>query len=59
MSDEERPERGSLVLESEQMVEDEELWEDDGSDDYLGWYCVRTDPFPCPATGLHVRRRVT
>ena len=56
MSDEERPERGSLVLESEQMVEDEELWEDDGSDDYLGWYCVRTDPFPCPAAGLHVRR---
>ena len=33
------------------MVEDEELWEDDGSDDYLGWYCVRTDPFPCPAAG--------
>ena len=24
------------MLESEQMVEDEELWEDDGSDDYLG-----------------------
>ena len=33
------------------MVEDEELWEDDGSDDYLGWYCIRTDPFPCPAAG--------
>ena len=40
-----------MVLESEQLVEDEELWEDDGSDDYLGWYCVRTDPFPCPAPG--------
>ena len=39
------------MLDSEQMVEDEELWEDDGSDDYLGWYCVRTDPFPCPAPG--------
>ena len=51
MDDEERPQRGSLTLESEQMVEDEELWEDDGSDDYLGWYCVRTDPFPCPAAG--------
>ena len=51
MGDEERPERGSLVLESEHMVEDEELWEDDGSDDYLGWYCIRTDPFPCPAAG--------
>ena len=39
------------MLESEHMVEDEELWEDDGSDDYLGWYCIRTDPFPCPAAG--------
>ena len=51
MGDEERPERGSLVLESEHTIEDEELWEDDGSDDYLGWYCIRTDPFPCPAPG--------
>ena len=51
MGDEERPERGSLVLESEHTIEDEELWEDDGSEDYLGWYCIRTDPFPCPAAG--------
>ena len=27
-----------------------ELWEDSGDDD-RGWYCVRTDPFPCPAEG--------
>ena len=47
----ERPERGSLLLDEEAAVEDERLWADDGSDDYLGWYCVRTDPFPCPAVG--------
>ena len=38
-------------LDEEQTVEDEELWEEDGSGDYEGWYCVRTDPFPCPAPG--------
>ena len=51
MSEHESPERGSLLLDEEQTVEDEELWEDDGSGDYDGWYCVRTDPFPCPAPG--------
>jgi hypothetical protein len=32
-------------------IEDEDLWtgEDDG--DHSGWFCVRTDPFPCPAPG--------
>ena len=39
------------MLHEAEAVEDEELWEDDGSGDYLGWYCVRTDPFPCPAVG--------
>ena len=34
----------------EQLVE-EELWVDEGGEDYSGWYCVRTDPFPCPANG--------
>jgi len=28
---------------------DEELWTDDSGEDYSGWYCVRTDPWPCPA----------
>jgi hypothetical protein len=28
---------------------DEELWRDDESRDHSGWFCVRTDPFPCPA----------
>ena len=30
---------------------EEELWVDEGGEDYSGWYCVRTDPFPCPAKG--------
>jgi hypothetical protein len=29
-------------------VEAEELWTEDGRE-HVGWYCVRTDPFPCPA----------
>ena len=43
-------ERGSIVLQ-ETYVESEELWHDDDSADHGGWWCVRTDPFPCPATG--------
>lgn len=23
----------------------------DGDADYDGWYCIKTDPFPCPANG--------
>ena len=30
---------------------DEELWQDDESGDHAGWYCVATDPFPCPGPG--------
>jgi hypothetical protein len=44
-------EQGSIVLE-ETRVESEELWHDDEStDDRDGWWCVRTNPFPCPANG--------
>jgi hypothetical protein len=32
-------------------VVEEELWIDDRSHEYSGWFCVRTDPFPCPADG--------
>jgi len=39
------------VLEDEQLEHDEELWGEDSDDDRTGWYCVRTNPFPCPATG--------
>lgn len=30
---------------------EEELWTDDSGTDYSGWYCVRTNPWPCPAEG--------
>ena len=49
--DPERPERGTAVLVDESLVEDEELWRDDDSDDRAGWWCVATEPFPCPAPG--------
>jgi len=39
------------VLADEQLLEDEELWLDDEGADHSGWFCVRTDPFPCPASG--------
>ncbi|MBA3844440.1 MAG: hypothetical protein H0X39_17795 [Actinobacteria bacterium] len=47
-------ERGQIVVDFQStrvIDEDNELWEDDGSGDHDGWVCVRTDPFPCPATG--------
>ena len=49
--DQQTPQTGSLILEDEELLEDEEHREDDGSTDHTGWYCVRTDPFPCPAAG--------
>ena len=47
------PERGELLLADELLAEavDEELWTEEGRDDHAGWFCVRTDPFPCPASG--------
>jgi hypothetical protein len=30
--------------------EAQELWTEDGTD-HVGWFCVSTDPFPCPAPG--------
>ena len=44
-------EPGRLVLDDVEHVEQEELWTDDGGDDHAGWFCVSTDPFPCPAAG--------
>jgi hypothetical protein len=46
-----RIEPGRLLLEEEERVEEQELWTDEGGEDYSGWSCVRTDPFPCPAVG--------
>ncbi|WP_217914919.1 hypothetical protein [Miltoncostaea marina] len=35
----------------QEVDQEEELWTDDSGEDYSGWYCVRTDPWPCPAEG--------
>ena len=45
------PQRGTLVLADEELLEDEYLWRDDDAGDHAGWWCVKTDPFPCPASG--------
>ncbi|MBA2741552.1 MAG: hypothetical protein H0U46_06025 [Actinobacteria bacterium] len=29
----------------------EELWRSDDESSHDGWFCVETDPFPCPADG--------
>ena len=47
----ESPESGRLLLEDVELVEEEELWREDGSTDHTGWFCVGTDPFPCPSSG--------
>lgn len=44
-------EPGSLLLEETELAEEEELWTEEGGGEYAGWFCVRTDPFPCPAAG--------
>jgi hypothetical protein len=46
------PEPRLLGTIADDLVEDvnEDLWrEDDG--DHDGWFCVQTNPFPCPAEG--------
>ena len=47
----EEPRRGSLIFEDELLEDEEIVWIDDTDDDRDGWFCVRTDPFPCPASG--------
>jgi hypothetical protein len=42
--------RLELTLEELDLLEEEELWTDDETD-HAGWFCVATDPFPCPAAG--------
>jgi hypothetical protein len=41
--------RGSVVASEPDLATEEELWREDGSEDHSGWFCVRTEPFPCPA----------
>ena len=43
--------RAGSVQDVESVDEDEELWTGEDDDDHAGWFCVRTDPFPCPAPG--------
>ena len=45
------PRTGNILLEDELLDTDELLWDDDADGDHTGWFCVRTDPFPCPAPG--------
>ena len=45
------PEERVDLLEQEHELLEEELWTDEGGGDHAGWFCVRTDPFPCPAAG--------
>ena len=45
----ELPQPGRLLLEDEELLEEEELCTDDTDADRSGWFCVSTDPFPCPA----------
>ena len=46
-------ERGHIVFDERSTLDlDEvELWEDEDTAGLDGWFCVRTDPFPCPAAG--------
>jgi hypothetical protein len=44
-------EPGRVVVADEENVEEEALWTDEGEGEHAGWFCVATDPFPCPAAG--------
>jgi hypothetical protein len=41
--------RGALVVPDLDLESEEELWREGDDGDHGGWFCVRTDPFPCPA----------
>ncbi len=43
--------RGTVTLEELELAELEDLWTDDSGADHAGWFCVATNPFPCPASG--------
>ena len=34
---------------STELVQEEELWAGNADEAHEGWFCVATDPFPCPA----------
>jgi hypothetical protein len=45
------PAETQVVIDEPRLEIEEQLWEDTGTGDHEGWYCVRTNPFPCPAPG--------
>ena len=47
----EEPGRLELALEDVDFLEEDDLWTDDDVADHTSWFCVATDPFPCPAAG--------
>jgi hypothetical protein len=36
---------------STELLGEEALWTGDEGVEHDGWFCVATDPFPCPASG--------
>jgi hypothetical protein len=45
------PGTGTIETIERDLIQEEELWTDDSGADYTGWFCLRTDPWPCPAVG--------
>lgn len=43
-------EPGRAALAESGPLQEEELWHEDDGADHSGWFCVRTNPFPCPAS---------
>ncbi len=39
------------IVEQTDPHTDEEIWQGEDGESHAGWYCVATDPFPCPAPG--------
>lgn len=55
-----RPGVGTIETFDPDLIQDEELWTDDSGEDYTGWYCLKTDPWPCPAEGcMFVANHIT
>lgn len=42
---------GTITDVEQDLGIDEELWTDDSGTDYTGWFCIGTNPWPCPAEG--------
>jgi hypothetical protein len=47
------PRTGRVLLEDEELAEEQELWREDDDAGHAGWFCVATEPFPCPAPGCN------